>query len=186
MKSYIKNKKPINWDQTIIIENLTTTKHNLELYNSQINNDKLKLNDIEKKQQISFLIMRENILNHAIEKISEFYEFEIFDEDIENFLKVNNFLNDKNEIRKKIIHDIKKILIIKSIKEDYKIFATDDELKNILNKYNIDNTNNNEFQISKQVLEEEKTIDFIIKKFKIDTSLLENKLYKSLSKLEDK
>lgn len=190
MNSKIINKKNIEWNKTIIIDNLFTTESNLKLYESQVNDVNLKLTDNEKNQQISFLVLRENILNKAMDILFENYEFDINNNDIELiFQNLNkNQYNESQikELENQIIKNIKIDLVLDDIKENNHILVNDEEVENILLKYGIDkiNRNSDNFIQTKKTLEKEKVINYIIKNFKIDTSKLQQNIYDSLSKIE--
>ncbi len=187
MKSNIKNKKDINWNKTIVIDKLLTTEKNLNQYKEQVNNSILNLDDNEKNQQISFLVIRENILNQAMNYLFSFYGFNIDQNDIAS-LKQNKNNNSEDFNENDIINQIKIDLIFNDIKNTYNINVNDTEVSDILNKYGYNDidTNDTNFVKTKKTLEKEKIINFIIKKFKIDTSKLEQNLYQSLSNLEHK
>lgn len=190
MNSKIINKKNIEWNKTIVIDNLFTTESNLKLYESQVNDINLKLTDNEKNQQISFLVLRENILNKAMDILFENYEFDINNNDIELiFQNLNkNQYNESQikELENQIIKNIKIDLVLDDIKENNHILVNDEEVENILLKYGIDkiNRNSDNFIQTKKTLEKEKVINYIIKNFKIDTSKLQQNIYDSLSKIE--
>lgn len=190
MNSKIINKKNIEWNKTIVIDNLFTTESNLKLYESQVNDVNLKLTDNEKNQQISFLVLRENILNKAMDILFENYEFDINNNDIELiFQNLNkNQYNESQikELENQIIKNIKIDLVLDDIKENNHILVNDEEVENILLKYGIDkiNRNSDNFIQTKKTLEKEKVINYIIKNFKIDTSKLQQNIYDSLSKIE--
>lgn len=190
MNSKIINKKNIEWNKTIIIDNLFTTESNLKLYESQVNDVNLKLTDNEKNQQISFLVLRENILNKAMDILFENYEFDINNNDIELIFQNldKNQYNESQikELENQIIKNIKIDLVLDDIKENNHILVNDEEVENILLKYGIDkiNRNSDNFIQTKKTLEKEKVINYIIKNFKIDTSKLQQNIYDSLSKIE--
>ena len=190
MNSKIINKKNIEWNKTIVIDNLFTTESNLKLYESQVNDINLKLTDNEKNQQISFLVLRENILNKAMDILFENYQFDINNNDIElifqNLDKNQYNESQMKELKNKIIKNIKTDVVLDDIKENNHILVNDEEVENILLKYGIDkiNRNSDNFIQTKKTLEKEKVINYIIKNFKIDTSKLQQNIYDSLSKIE--
>ncbi len=190
MNSKIINKKNIEWNKTIVIDNLFTTESNLKLYESQVNDINLKLTDNEKNQQISFLVLRENILNKAMDILFENYQFDINNNDIElifqNLDKNQYNESQMKELKNQIIKNIKTDLVLDDIKENNHILVNDEEVENILLKYGIDkiNRNSDNFIQTKKTLEKEKVINYIIKNFKIDTSKLQQNIYDSLSKIE--
>lgn len=190
MNSKIINKKNIEWNKTIVIDNLFTTESNLKLYESQVSDINLKLTDNEKNQQISFLVLRENILNKAMDILFENYQFDINNNDIElifqNLDKNQYNESQMKELKNQIIKNIKTDLVLDDIKENNHILVNDEEVENILLKYGIDkiNRNSDNFIQTKKTLEKEKVINYIIKNFKIDTSKLQQNIYDSLSKIE--
>ena len=155
-----------------------------------MNDKNLKLTDNEKNQQISFLVLRENILNKAMDILFENYQFDINNNDIElifqNLDKNQYNESQMKELKNQIIKNIKTYLVLDDIKENNHILVNDEEVENILLKYGIDkiNRNSDNFIQTKKTLEKEKVINYIIKNFKIDTSKLQQNIYDSLSKIE--
>lgn len=189
LKSIIKSKKPIDWTHTIVIDDLQVDQNILKMHEERVNNIFASLSDIEKQQQVTNIIIRDNLLNKAMDFIVSHYDIEVDLNDIE-MLKVNlknafpqALENVLNEIATKLIQ---KLLIFKDIQDEFNIIVSDEELISVLKDY-YEKTNKpirdfmqdeKSFQAAKNTLLEEKTTSFIIEKFPRDLEQLKNKLNK--------
>ncbi|MDE6289654.1 MAG: hypothetical protein K2L64_02715, partial [Ureaplasma sp.] len=88
LKSIIKSKKPIDWTHIIVIDDLQVDQNILKMHEERVNNIFSSLSDIEKQQQVTNIIIRDNLLNKAMDFIISHYDIEVDLNDIE-MLKVN-------------------------------------------------------------------------------------------------
>ncbi|MDE6472827.1 MAG: hypothetical protein K2K73_00235 [Ureaplasma sp.] len=189
LKSKIKNKKPIDWTHTIVISDLAVDQNILKMHEERVNNIFASLSDLEKQQQVTNIIIRDNLFNKAMDFIISHYEIEIDPSDIE-MLKVN-LKNAFPQAQENVLNDIaskliQKLLIFKDIQTEFNIDVSDEELISVLKDY-YEKTNKpirdfmqdeKSFQAAKNTLLEEKTTSFIIEKFPRDLEELKKKLNK--------
>jgi FKBP-type peptidyl-prolyl cis-trans isomerase (trigger factor) len=135
------------------------------------------------------ILIRDNILNAALNIIEKSFKFDINDEDIEKISdRINKSIAEKVEnaqplndeaIKLNTIFFIKRILIFDEIAKNYNISVSDEELKEILNQY-YENTNqpireiindDENLKNAKRAFLDEKIIAFILEKFKNTTDL---------------
>lgn len=198
MKSVIVKKDKIDWDHKIIISDLYIDPEILESHKQRVNSIFKNLPQEQRDQQVHNIVVRDNILNKAMDYLSSCYQIEFNNEDIEEIKNKlltdenvkNKFKDQMDEIAKKVII---KTLIYNDIQNEYNISVSDEELLQILNNYYKDTNlpirefmdNKEKFQNAKNSLLDEKITHFIIDRFPRDLSELEKKLYASLQEKQD-
>ncbi len=189
LKSKITEAENINWSEKIIIEKLLVDKVSLDVHRSRIDKVFENHSDESKEEYIMQILIRDNILNAALNIIEKSFKFDINDEDIEKISdRINKSIAEKVEnaqplndeaIKLNTIFFIKRILIFDEIAKNYNISVSDEELKEILNQY-YENTNqpireiindDENLKNAKRAFLDEKIIAFILEKFKNTTDL---------------
>lgn len=192
-KSIIKNKKPINWDYTIVLEDLMVDPKALEVHKQRINTVFAKQTEEQRAQQLHNIVVRENLFNKAMNYLSDFYEIEVNEEDVKELAPklaraFGEEMKDKyDEIARKVIA---KSLIFSDIQKEFNIDIADDELEKILESYYEETNlsirdfkeNKAQWDAAKTTLLEEKTTAFIVDKFDRDLTTLERNIRKRLAK----
>ncbi len=196
LKSKIIEAEKINWSEKIIIEKLLVDKVSLDVHRSRIDKVFENHSDEEKEEYIMQILIRDNILNSALNIIEKSFKFDINDEDIEKISdRINKSIAEKvanaqplndEAIKLNTIFFIKRILIFDEIAKTYNISVSDEELKEILNQY-YENTNqpireiindDENLKNAKRAFLDEKIIAFILEKFKNTTDL--DKLWENM------
>ncbi|MCV3753817.1 MPN555 family protein chaperone [Ureaplasma zalophigenitalium] len=191
-KSEIKNKRPIDWNHTIEIEELRIDPKMLEMHRERVNQVFANETEEKKAQQIHNIVIRENAFNLAMDYLVGFYDVDVHEDDVKELEpKIKQVYGDQikddqvEQVLNKIIY---RGLIFKDLQKALSISVNDEELDSILDNYyeqsnqSIRNFKENkaQYEAARETLLDEKTVAEIIGRFTIDTSKYEKNLRDSL------
>ena len=164
-KSKLKLIKNINWNQSLNIQTIEFDSNLINFYKQKMHNSFPNMSDIEIDDQINQFLLKDKILNTALSYIKSFYSIEYDEGDIHTMiLKLKNDLNINNNILEMAQNIIFTSLIYNDIQKQFNINVDKDELKQLMNNYNIDKT---QLEDTKKLYLDEKITNFIINKLNI-------------------
>ncbi|MDE5617466.1 MAG: hypothetical protein K2I36_01270 [Ureaplasma sp.] len=193
MKSKIIEKNPINWENVIEIDDITMKPELIESHRNKINTIFANKDDTYRDDQLNKVILHDLLFTKSMDTLVQFYKFEFNQEELSEIMKMVKItytnLDDK---ALRIISEktVMRELIFADLQKEFDISVTDDEItKILLGYYETTNQSIHEFmnndeqkKAARSSILGEKTISFIISKFKFDLSKLSKKISEFISK----
>lgn len=193
MKSKIIKKDQINWDNTIEIDDIVMQPQLIEAHRNKINTIFANKDEAYRDDQLNKVILHDLLFTKSMDTLVQFYKFEFNEEEIAEIMKMikisYSHLDDK-ALRTIAEKTVIRELIFADLQNEFNISVDDEEINKILLGY-YETTNqsirdfmNNEEQknAARSSILGEKTIAFIIGKFKFDLSKLSKRISEFVSK----
>ncbi|MDE7221853.1 MAG: hypothetical protein K2N40_01110, partial [Ureaplasma sp.] len=186
-------KNPINWENVIEIDDITMKPELIESHRNKINTIFANKDDTYRDDQLNKVILHDLLFTKSMDTLVQFYKFEFNQEELSEIMKMVKItytnLDDK---ALRIISEktVMRELIFADLQKEFDISVTDDEItKILLGYYETTNQSIHEFmnndeqkKAARSSILGEKTISFIISKFKFDLSKLSKKISEFISK----
>lgn len=193
MKSKIIQKDQINWNNVIEIDDIVMQPQLIESHRNKINTIFANKDEAYRDDQLNKVILHDLLFTKSMDTLVQFYKFEFNEEEIAEIMKMikisYNHLDDK-ALRTIAEKTVIRELIFADLQDEFNISVNEEEINKILLGY-YETTNqsirefmNNEEQknAARSSILGEKTIAFIIGKFKFDLSKLSKKISEFISK----
>ena len=197
MKSKILEKNPINWENVIEIDDIVMQPQLIESHRNKINTIFANKDEAYRDDQLNKVILHDLLFTKSMDTLVQFYKFEFNDEELAEIMKMikvsYSHLDDK-ALRTIAEKTVVRELIFADLQNEFNISVNEEEINKILLGY-YETTNqsirefmNNEEQknAARSSILGEKTIAFIISKFKFDLSKLSKKIAEFTSKQSEK
>lgn len=193
MKSKIIEKNPINWENVIEIDDIVMKPELIESHRNKINTIFANKDESYRDDQLNKVILHDLLFTKSMDTLVQYYKFEFNEEEMSEIMKMvkSTYANLDNKALRIIAEKtVMRELIFADLQAEFNIEVTDDEINRILLGY-YETTNqsirefmNNEEQkkAARTSILGEKTISFIISKFKFDLSKLSKKISDFISK----
>lgn len=197
MKSKIIEKNPINWENVIEIDDIVMQPQLIESHRNKINTIFANKDEVYRDDQLNKVILHDLLFTKSMDTLVQFYKFEFNEEELAEIIKMikvsYSHLDDK-ALRTIAEKTVVRELIFADLQNEFNISVNEKEINKILLGY-YETTNqsirefmNNEEQknAARSSILGEKTIAFIISKFKFDLSKLSKKIAEFTSKQSEK
>lgn len=197
MKSKIIEKNPINWENVIEIDDIVMQPQLIESHRNKINTIFANKDEVYRDDQLNKVILHDLLFTKSMDTLVQFYKFEFNEEELAEIIKMikvsYSHLDDK-ALRTIAEKTVVRELIFADLQNEFNISVNEEEINKILLGY-YETTNqsirefmNNEEQknAARSSILGEKTIAFIISKFKFDLSKLSKKIAEFTSKQSEK
>lgn len=197
MKSKILEKNPINWENVIEIDDIVMQPQLIESHRNKINTIFANKDEAYRDDQLNKVILHDLLFTKSMDTLVQFYKFEFNEEELAEIIKMikvsYSHLDDK-ALRTIAEKTVVRELIFADLQNEFNISVNEEEINKILLGY-YETTNqsirefmNNEEQknAARSSILGEKTIAFIISKFKFDLSKLSKKIAEFTSKQSEK
>ncbi len=194
MKSKIINRKPIDYNYVIEVDDIQIDPKNIENHRQRINTIFANKPEEYRLEQINKMIMHDILFSKAMDYLHTFYEFEIDQDEQAQYEKMitsewtkNNLPLEEQNLELAKIGANKIIiqqLIFNDIQSENNIIVSDDELEKILIEY-YQNTNQPirsfkqdpaGYENARQSIIHEKTIAYILGMFKFNLDKFNQRL----------
>lgn len=203
MKSRIINKKPIDTDYVIVIDDVNVDPKSIELHRQRIDTIFANQSEQYRLEQLNKMIMHDILFSKAMDHLYSHYEINIDDEDLEthiDFIKTNSHEDQKftPELEEIIKATARKIIVQKLIFDDIQkeknIIVSDSELETILQNY-YKETNQpirsfkqdpSRYEEARTSIINEKIISTIISMFKFDPEKFMERIKKAEEEIKNK